>query len=229
MNAEPIFTDLTEAQRKAIVKRLGGSQGAIEFLRGELEYFEPVCEWREKDGVIYFNITSDGTTNRQWEKDSFISQNYSGDYAKSVILSNDFKTTSKVTTEIAVIKEELFEEFFREESINIENIRLKSYSGIFTQGRKLFDPDAEVAFLIPKNLSDYEIEMMGLSHIITMHKPIMNLDGKPCLLVASRSHRKKNFIVYTFASNFYGEWDYKQKRGYGFAFAISQTRDQSAK
>lgn len=227
MNTEQIFADLTEEQRKAIVKRLGGSKGALEFLCDKLEFFEPLCEWREKDGLIYFNITSDGTTSRQWEEDSFISQNYSGDYVRSVIRSNDFKTTSGVMTEIVVIKEELFEEFLKDKSINIENIRVAAYGGVFTQDRRLFDLDAEVAFLIPKNLSDHEIEMMSLSRIIAMHKPIKNLAGKPCLLIADRSHRKKNFNVCTFEANFYSEWNYKQKDKYGFAFAISQVKDQS--
>lgn len=54
--------DLTAGQLNAIVKKVGGHDAALKFLRGELSVSEPTRNWREEDGVIYFSVTSDGTT-----------------------------------------------------------------------------------------------------------------------------------------------------------------------
>src|SRR3989338_6914714 len=85
-------------QLNAIVKKLGGHDMALRFLRDELSVSEPTRSWREEDGVIYFSVTSDGTTGEDWitrlESKGF----RVGDYAKQVRRSPDFKPTSGVTT-----------------------------------------------------------------------------------------------------------------------------------
>lgn len=57
---------LTAGQLNAIVKKLGGHDMALRFLRDELSVSEPTRSWREEDGVIYFSVTSDGTTGEDW-------------------------------------------------------------------------------------------------------------------------------------------------------------------
>lgn len=47
---------------EAVFNKLGGMDGAQRFLRGELTVAEPVRLWREEDGVIYFEVTSNGMT-----------------------------------------------------------------------------------------------------------------------------------------------------------------------
>src|SRR3989344_3005062 len=68
----------------------------------------PAHLWREENGVIYFSVTSDGTTGGQWiarlEKRGY----RLSDYAKRMLRSPDFKPTKGVTTEIAVLKGMLF-------------------------------------------------------------------------------------------------------------------------
>ena len=51
---------------ESIVNKLGGEAAADAFLRGELTVSEPIRSWREEDGVIYFSVTSDGTTGEEW-------------------------------------------------------------------------------------------------------------------------------------------------------------------
>ena len=51
---------------EAVVNKLGGEDGVKRFLRGELQVCRPTRSWREEDGVIYFSVTSDGTTGEDW-------------------------------------------------------------------------------------------------------------------------------------------------------------------
>ena len=46
---------------EAVFNKLGGMDGAQRFLRGEIAVSEPARHWREEDGVIYFEVTSNGT------------------------------------------------------------------------------------------------------------------------------------------------------------------------
>jgi hypothetical protein len=113
---------LTAGQLNAIVKKLGGHDMALSFLRGELVVSEPTRCWREENGVITFSVTSHGTTGEDWitrlESKGF----RVGDYARQVLPSRDFKPTNGVTTEVAVLKGTLFEDHNR----TTENIRAEA-------------------------------------------------------------------------------------------------------
>ena len=197
---------LTADQLNAIVKKLGGHDMALRFLRDQILVSEPTCLWREKDDVIYFSVTSDGTTGRGWitrlKSEGFCLS----DYAKQVLRSPDFKPTNGVTTEVAVLKWALFEENDRK----MKKIRAEA------DKRKLSEPNAEVACLIRENFSDDDIEAMGLIWIVTMHEPIKDSDGDPRLLYADRSGDGRWLDAYYV--NPVSRW----YRDYGFAFAVSQ-------
>jgi len=197
---------LTAGQLNAIVKKIGGHDAALKFLRGELTVSEPTRSWREQDGVIYLSVTSDGTTGPEWiarlEKKGF----RVGDYAKSVLCSKDFKPTSGITTEIAILKGMLFENSNRV----TKKIRVEAES------RKLTKPNAEVACLIRENFSDEEIEAMGLYWIVAMHEPINDSDGGPLLLYVNRGGDVSWLITD------YDEPGHKWVRDNGFAFVVSQ-------
>ena len=193
---------LTLGQLNAIVKKLGGHDGALKFLRGETVVAEPKRTWR---GVTYFSVTSDGTTGEGWitrlEKKGF----EVGNYAKSVLRSKDFKPTSGVTTEIAVLKGVLFE----------DNDRINTKIRAFAATRMLEAPNAEVTCLIREALFDEEIEAMGLIWIVTMHEPIKDSDGDPCLLGADRDDGG------SWLGTCYDRPGYRWGRDGGFAFAVS--------
>lgn len=166
--------------------------------------------WREEDGVIYFSVTSDGTTGEDWitrlESKGF----RVGDYAKQVLRSPAFKPTSGVTTEVALLKGLLFE----------DNDRITSKIRTEADKRKLTEPNAEVACLIRENFSDKEIEAMGLIWIVAMHEPIEDSDGDPALLGAGRGGDGPWLYA------FHGRPDRKWHRGNGFAFVVSQVGPQ---
>ena len=203
--------DLTAGQLNAIVKILGGKEGALKLLRGELAVSKPTRSWREQDGVIYFSVTSNGRTGPQCiarsEKKGF----RVNDYAKQVFRSDAFHPTKGKTTEIAVLKGLLFSDSDR----ITEKIREEAGK------RQLIKPNAEVACLIREKFSDQELEAMGLWGIVVMHEPIKDSDGDPDLLSAYRSDSGRSLNAYC------DRPDLRWPRGHGFAFAVSQVSPQN--
>ena len=173
------------------------------FLRKE-ECWIP--RWTEREGVIYFSVTSDGTTGPQWierlKKKGF----RISDWAESLLKSDDFKPTNGVTTEVAVLKGMLWKDSDRITS----NIRAEA------DKRKLEKPNAEVACLIRERLADEDIEAMGLWWIVTMHEPIKDSDGVLRLLLAHRSDGGR------WLSTAYGSSDIRWRDDAGFAFVAPQ-------
>ena len=210
MSTEFASAGLTAGQLNAIVKKLGGHDMALRFLRDELSVSEPTRSWREEDGVIYFSVTSDGTTGEDWIKRLEGNGFRVGDYAKQVLRSPDFKPTNGVTTEVAVLKGMLFE----------DNDRITKKIRAEADKRKLSKPNAELACLIREKFTDKEIEAMGLWYIVAMHEPINDSDGDPLLLDADRDGGGR------WLHAFYDGPDYGWYRGSGFAFAVSQVSSQ---
>lgn len=211
MSTEFASAGLTAGQLNDIVKKLGGSEMALRFLRGELSVSEPIRSWREEDGVIYFSVTSDGTTGDGWIT-RFESKGFRvGKYAKRALRSLDFKPTKGVTTEVAVLKSVLFEDDNR----STKSIRAEA------DKRKLSKPNAELDRFIREKFTDEAIEQMGLVWIVAMHEPIDASDSELYLLDAGRDE--------------FGCWlntrndrpGLKWNRGRGFAFAVSQVCSQT--
>ena len=208
MNTEFASAGLTAGQLNAIVKKFGGHDSALRFLRDELSVSEPTRSWREEDGVVYFSVTSDGTTGEYWitrlESKGF----HVGDYAKQVLRSPFFKPTNGVTTEVAVLKGMLFED----QSRITKKIRAEA------DKRKLEKPNAELACLIREKFTDKEIEAMGLWYIVDMHEPINGPDDDPSLLSVGGDSNGR----WLSACN--GRPDCGWNSDDGFAFAVSQVR-----
>ncbi|MBU1160160.1 hypothetical protein KKD04_03220 [Patescibacteria group bacterium] len=161
-------------------------------------------DWREESGVIYFSVTSDGTSGQDWIK-RFESNGFQvSDWAKSILHSLDFKPTLGVTTEIAIIKGGLFSDSER----TTRKICLEA------ERRNLSKPNAEVACLIREKFSDKEIKAMGLWWIVTMHEPIKDSGGDPRLLHVVRGAH--------WVGARYGGPDVGWAHDDGFAFVVSQ-------
>jgi len=208
-----IISDLTGGVLNALVKNIMRQLGVddpIEAVRlinsGECVISRPALRFREQDGVIYFTVTSDGTTGEEWikrlEKKGF----RVGDYAKQLLRSDDFKPTKGVATEIAVLKGMLFNDSDRV----TKNIRNEA------DKRQLAKPNPEVACLIREMFTDKEIEAMGLVYIVTMHEPIKDSDGD--LHVLSVHRRDNGQWLNTYYDDPGGQWG----QAGGFAFVVSQ-------
>ena len=207
MSTEFASASLTAGQLNAIVKKLGGHDMALRFLRDELSVSEPTRSWREEDGVVYFSVTSDGTTGEDWIKRLEGNGFRVGDYAKQVLRSPRFVPTNGVVTEVAVLKGMLFE----------DNDRITKKIRAEADRRKLSKPNPELACLIREKFTDKEIEAMGLWYIVAMHEPINDSDGDPDLLVAHRDDGGR------WLRAFRGRPGHRWDRDYGFAFAVSST------
>ena len=66
--------------------------------------------WREENGVIRFEVTSDGTSGEDWIARLESKNLRVGDYTKQLLNSPDFIPTMGITTEVAVLKGMLFTE-----------------------------------------------------------------------------------------------------------------------
>ena len=198
------YPDVTLGHVEAVWNKLGGKEGVEMFLRDELQVCEPI-RWREKGGVIYFNVTSDGTTGENWitrlESKGF----RVGDCPKQALRSPVFKPTSGGTTEVAVLRGCLFEDNDRYTA----KIRAEADRG------QRSTPNAELACLIREKFTDKEIEAMGLIWIVAMHEPINNSDGDPRLLDANRCGDGRGLDACG------GGPGYRWFRDDGFAFAVS--------
>lgn len=211
MSAEFASAGLTAGQLNAIVKKLGGHDMALRFLRDELSVSEPIRSWREEDGVIYFSVASDGTAGEDWiTRLESIGFRMSG-YAKQVLRSPDFKPTNGVITEVAVLKGILFE----------DNDRITKKIRAEADKRKLSKPNAELACLVREKFTDEDIEAMGLQWIVAMHEPIDDSTGDPALLGAFLDDAGRWLDAYDDRPN------YRCTRDGGFAFAVSQVSSQS--
>jgi len=210
-------SDLTGGTLNALVKNIMRQLGVddpIEAVRlvnsGECVVSRPACRFRDRDGVIYFTVTSDGTTGEEWiarlEKNNF----QVGNYAKSLLRSADFKPTGGVTTEIAVLKGMLFN----------DSDRITKKIRAAADSRQLTKPNAEVACLIREMFPDKELEAMGLVYIVTMHEPIKNSGGGLGLLGVDRGGDGR--WLYTYYDNPSYRWD----QTVGFAFVVSQVSPQ---
>ena len=200
------YGGLSLGQVEAIVNKLGGMAGVQKLLRGEITVSEPDRAWRELDGIIYFSVTSDGTTGEQWIESLEGKGFRVSDHAKGVLRSSDFIPTDGVTTEVAVLKGMLFSDNYR----TTNKIRAEA------DKRNLTKPNAEVVCLIREKFPDEEIEAMDLCGIVAMHEPINNSHGDPHLLIA-HLHGDGRWL-----SACYGNPVDRWLREDGFAFAVSK-------
>jgi hypothetical protein len=124
-------------------------------------------KWFEKDGMIYFTVTSNGKSGKEWIEHFEFRRIKMNDRTRRILLK--IKASKKSTTfQIVVIKGKL-------NRITL-NIRTEA------DKRKFEKPNAEVACLIRDMFTDGEINMMGLMWIATMHEPIKDSDGDPIIL-----------------------------------------------
>ena len=207
MSTDFASANLTVGQLNAIVKKLGGHDGAMRFLRDELVVSERVKRWREVDGVIYLTVTLDKSTagdkwiSRTEKKGNRVEENY----GKPILRSKDFKSSAAGTYEIVVLKGSLFEDKDR----ITQNIRAKA------KEMNLQTPLADIACLIREQFTDKEIEAMGFWWIVAMHEPILS-GFRTNLLAAGRRDAGRWLDAYR------GFLDHGWGREGGFAFLAPQ-------
>jgi len=173
MGAKYTSLDLTISELCVLYRRHGSHQGMLNFLRGQ----EMVSEKNGARGsLVYFTVTTDGTTGPRWVERLAHGGARVDAGAKRALCSNEFRPTTGVTTEIVVLKGNLF----KDEHRGIRYICGEAASG------SLRRPNAEIACLIREAFSDQDLADMGLFSIVVMHEPIYDPTRRPRLLGASR-------------------------------------------
>jgi hypothetical protein len=206
---------------EAVVNRLGGMDGVRKLLRGKLKITELGFPWTNRAGVIYFSVTSGGTTGSQWVERLKKKELKVDDEAESVLRSPDFKPTLGIVTEVAVLTPGLFTDKNR----TTNNIIAEATR------RGLMSPHQEVACLILDALTPREIVEMGFWRIVVMHKPYIHppedhLTNDPRLLCVDMDSGFNNFGLtgYVDVDVDTGIWN----PSYGFAFMKSQVGRRTA-
>ena len=141
---------------------------------------QPDPRRREMDGVIYFSVTTNGTSGSDWGSRLEKKGLRIWEWAKDVLNSPDFKPMKAgITLEIAVIRGTRFIDSDR----TTKNVRAEGNRRGWKHGN---DISPEIACLIREKFTDEELEAMGLWWIVVMHEPINDSDGDPNLLSAFR-------------------------------------------
>ena len=188
--------------------------GIKAIIRGKAEIVYPPKKYRDEEGVVYFQLTSDGTTGEEWIKFLEDESIYTTDQSKKLLLSKYFKPTTGITYEIAVLKGSLIAKDSGGIAIDGKHVTERICQEV--KKHELVAPHPEVACLIHKKFSFEELRTMGLSQIATMHDPIEGSDGS--LLIFDRDYRASNTYLRTQYT-----WDHIGFfKGYGFAFEIQQ-------
>lgn len=158
---------LTPDQLSTIVNKLGGFEAALEFIHDEPMVTEPERKWHEKDDVIYFSVTSDGTTGEQWITRLEVKGFHVSEDVKNVLRRPDFVPTDGVTYDIASLKGLLF----------IDTTAISEQIQKEAERRGFAEPHPETACLIREKFSDADLKAMGLTRLIVMHR--INKDPLP--------------------------------------------------
>lgn len=150
-----MVSGLSSGQLYSIVRELGGREGALELLSGELVVRKPSLKELEKNGlVVYAQVTSDGTTGDEWIRRLKCEVS---DEAKVMLRSPGFEPTKGITTKIAIFKDLSDQTLYR------------IYDKAIYYG--FIKPNAEIACLIREKFANQE-KMMKLSRLIVMHETI---------------------------------------------------------
>jgi len=211
------YKNLTLGQIEAIINKLGCTEGALKFLRNELSISEPEKNWREKDGIIYFSVISDGTTGAEWVerlgKKGLLGKpdGFTKEYLQKTLLSIEFRPTNGVISEVAILKSILFNYIEKTNEIIRRNGNEK----------KFIEPNPEIACLIMEKFSREDFLLMGLTSISIMHKPFINPDKrgyKECI-IEIRPMNEFNVFCSHSADEFDILANYTQQDA-GFAFIV---------
>jgi len=215
----------TSGQLNAMVKKLGGRQRARLFLKGQflvdykkleavvnqddkvsLESFMGCFSfWEEKGGVIYFSVTSDGTTGLQWIDRLRGFGWIVSAQARRLLSSPDFKPTAGVTTKIAILKGNSFSDARRKTREIYHDASLMKFDAT----------NAEVACLFCEVFSGKDIVRMGLGSITVIHPPINDEDNGPSFISITSGHTP---FLHGYSSNPDVMWN----DNCGFAFEVKK-------
>lgn len=154
---------LTAGQLNAIVKKIGGHNEALRFLRGELMVSTPKLKWREHDGVIHLTISSSGISRDEWVNEFELNCIRLTENSRNLILGQVEKT-SGVVSEIAILRGILFD----------NNDRTTQKIAAEAKNRGLINATLEESCLVFNHLTVEEMTTLGLKSLNIFAKDVFN-------------------------------------------------------
>lgn len=158
---------------------------------------------RERDGVLTFRVASDGTTGPGWIHRLENRGLLVNTPAREILRTSNFMPTTDVVTEIAVLKDSLFDDR------RLDSLSVRSEAN----RRNLVTPTVEAGCLLCEAVMRGDVEAIGLDWILVMHDPINVVIGPHVL--GTRHNRSGRGLVA--GRDGPGE---RWGRGGGFAFAV---------
>jgi hypothetical protein len=177
MNIGFASSALTLGQVNAIVKKLGGHEGALKLLRGELIVIDPKRPNRNEKGFFYFNVESDGTSGEEWITRLLNKGFVLDEYSKRALRSSSFVPTRGVKTEVALMHPTYIEHSERTRGRICAEAKQRMFS----------TADLELACLIREKLSDSQIRKMDMESILVMHEPFPGTDCDTSFIAVTRA------------------------------------------
>jgi len=170
--------DITLGKIEALINKMGGPQIVDRFLRGDFTLTEVNKGYAiREDGLIILTVTSHGHNGPEQKK--FLQENghYVTGYASEILNHGDFTTTPKgAEIQIGILTQKMIGDLDWAPA----NARRKMEE----LGGKT--PSHDIGGLLRENLSDSQIESMGLWGIATLSEPVKDSDGYPCATGPSR-------------------------------------------
>ncbi len=160
MSNEFASAGLTAGQLNAIVKKLGGHDSALKFLRDDLIVFDSARGCDEKNDVIRFSITSKGITGPQWIKyfeEVGVAMSSS---AEAMLRSGPFVPTNGITTKVAILRGTPVKKDYDKYSC------IESMIWNVAKWRGLDKPNIELICLIMEKILNGDIELIQLNIIM---------------------------------------------------------------
>lgn len=165
----------------------------------------------DAEGDIHFTVVSNGMSPQQWEHHLESRGFRLSDWARNVLRRASEAPTNGVAYHIVVRP--------CSKISSRDRVTKKIRAHATEKGWKT--PHWEVACLIRDTFTDEQLEKMGLRWIVTMHEPIIDYGGVPCLLLSNRNG--VGLWLDAGCDRPGGRWD----RDNGFAFAVSQVSSQT--
>lgn len=155
---------------------------------------------RTEDDVIYFSVTSDGTSGKDWIARLEAKGLYVECHLEESLLNSNFSPTTGVTTSVAVLKGTLFKNHKRFSKVIYAEAARRGFTQL----------DVETACLVHDHFSNDEIKALGLKWIVVM-------DGLAHFFGAHRGNAARWLV------NHRGP-RFRWYKNHGFAFAVSETQ-----
>lgn len=221
MKKDFFTADYTQGQLNAFVKKLADQSGYDDVLektlRGEIEFSVTKKPWSEKNGRIYFELTTLGLTASEWKERLTKNGHKISKWANDILSKPDFDENHRYqpgqTLKVVLICGKEIRKDSERLTKNLKAIAVKDFGQSSVSELK-----GELSLLIREKFSNKDLEEMDLFYIVTLHEPIIDSVGRPVVLGAGRDDGGS--WVFTF-------WDDPGLWRDGGAFAFLQVSSQS--